>query len=149
MPRGDDYAARVRAARAYADLDRVAFGERLGFSKETVSRIESGERSIAGDSALLAKIAVACGVPHDFMEVGFSRFDRPISDVERELYALREAHEELAQQVGTLAQIVEKGDGMDLARIIREGRPRSPRTPAQRRRAPSDGEAPTSEAAGG
>lgn len=149
MARGDDYAARVRAARAYADLDRVALGERLGFSKETVSRIESGERSVAGDSALLAKIAVACGVPRDFMEAGFGRFERPISDVERELYALRESHEELAGRVGALAQMIEKGDGMDLARIIREGRPRSPRTQAPRRRVPGAGEAPTSEAAGG
>jgi transcriptional regulator with XRE-family HTH domain len=89
MPRGDHHSARIRAARAFADLDRIELGKRIGFSKETVSRLESGERG-ADDPVLLGKIAAACGVPAEFMALGFAPLERPLTDVEQRLYELEQ-----------------------------------------------------------
>lgn len=61
---------RVRAARAYAGFrNRAALAARLELSKETVQRIEGGQREVKR-SELLA-IAEACGVPMWFLEDGW------------------------------------------------------------------------------
>ena len=61
---------RVRAARAYAGFrNRATLAQRLELSKETVQRIEGGEREVKR-SELLA-IAEACEVPMWFLEGGW------------------------------------------------------------------------------
>lgn len=61
---------RIRAARAYAGFrNRAALAERLELSKETLQRIEVGQREVKR-SELLA-IAEACEVPMWFLEGGW------------------------------------------------------------------------------
>ncbi|HST69074.1 MAG TPA: helix-turn-helix transcriptional regulator [Solirubrobacterales bacterium] len=61
---------RVRAARAYAGFrNRATLAQRLELSKETLQRIEGGEREVKR-SELLA-IAEACEVPMWFLEGGW------------------------------------------------------------------------------
>lgn len=61
---------RIRAARAYGGFrNRAALADRLELSKETVQRIEGGQREVKR-SELLA-IAEACKVPMWFLEGGW------------------------------------------------------------------------------
>lgn len=46
---GDVIAANVRAERGRLKLDQAALAERLGWSKSTVSNLESGRRTVAAD----------------------------------------------------------------------------------------------------
>lgn len=88
---GRDYAARVRAARAYAAMEQQAFASELGVSLRTLSRMESGERPATHDER--AVIADLCGVPHWFMEHGFHppAKELPPAEVNRRLSDLEEA----------------------------------------------------------
>lgn len=63
------YAARIRAARAYARLTQSQLAERLGVDVQTVKRREAGGRDPARGELLA--IAAICGVPAAFMEDGF------------------------------------------------------------------------------
>ena len=67
-------AARVRAARAYADLDQRQLGEALGKSVYTVKRLERGMRDIS--DAELQAVAKVCKVPLSFLVTGFA--DQPV-----------------------------------------------------------------------
>src|SRR3954469_4335919 len=62
-------AARVRAARAFADLTQSEVAQRLGVSNMTVKVMEKGGRDFAHED--LEAIADQCGVPLDFMLHGF------------------------------------------------------------------------------
>lgn len=62
-------AARVRAARAHADLDQTALGEALGKSVYTVKRLERGLRDVSDDE--LEVIARVTDVPVGFLIAGF------------------------------------------------------------------------------
>jgi transcriptional regulator with XRE-family HTH domain len=62
-------AARIRAARNFADLDQATFAEALGVSVATVKRYERGTRDVSLDICYL--LADMCGVPRAFMEHGF------------------------------------------------------------------------------
>ena len=95
-PRGDRIAARIRAAAAYADLNRGQLGEALGYSVETVSALFAGQK--ATDIELRRKIAATCGVPAEFMEYGFDRIADPIPEPERRV---RELLEQVQQDVVT------------------------------------------------
>lgn len=69
-----DYAARIRAARAYKDITQKELAELLGTSEQSVKRRESGEQQPKrGD---LLAIAAACEVPFAFMENGFGIAER-------------------------------------------------------------------------
>ncbi len=73
-PRGDAYAARIRAAISYADKDRDEIGDALRArvgegSPETVSRLMSGKK--VSDEKVREVIADACDVPLWFLEHGF------------------------------------------------------------------------------
>lgn len=70
-PRGGEYAARIRAAHAYAGLKQPELAKLLGLSVETVSRLENG-RGNANDERILRRVAEACGVPYAFMEHGWA-----------------------------------------------------------------------------
>jgi transcriptional regulator with XRE-family HTH domain len=63
------YAARVRAARAFAGLTQDQLAERLGVDTNTIKRREAGTQH-PKRGELLA-IAAVTGVPESFMEHGF------------------------------------------------------------------------------
>lgn len=63
-------AARMRAARAFADLDQADFAKLLGVSVVTIKRMERGTRDISLDE--LYALADLCDVPRDFMQAGFT-----------------------------------------------------------------------------
>jgi transcriptional regulator with XRE-family HTH domain len=67
---GAIYAARIRAARGYANLTQQQLADALGVDVQTVKRRESPAGSDPKKGERLA-IAAACGVPPDFMEGGF------------------------------------------------------------------------------
>jgi transcriptional regulator with XRE-family HTH domain len=98
MPtRGDENAARVRAARAYAGIDQKTLADALGVSVQTYKRIESGVRPLLdGDAEVIAK---RCGVPRGFLLEGFTQHDPEgqarLELVRRELQALNEKIERL------------------------------------------------------
>jgi len=74
---------RIRTARAYAGFrNRANLAERLELSKETVQRIESGEREVKR-SELLA-IAEACEVPMWFLEKGWEGWRETARGVKEE-----------------------------------------------------------------
>jgi transcriptional regulator with XRE-family HTH domain len=68
-----DYAARIRAARAYAGLKQDELAERLGVDTNTIKRREAGTQN-PKRGELLA-IAAITGVPVSFMEHGFGETD--------------------------------------------------------------------------
>lgn len=69
----DPYAARIRAARAYAGLTREELAERLGVAISTIDRREAGTH--APKRGELLAIAAICGVPPAFMEHGFGEIN--------------------------------------------------------------------------
>lgn len=69
-----DFAARIRAARAWADLSQEQLAEQLGTTAQTIKRREAGTQQ-PKRGELLA-IAAICGVPSSFMEHGFGEVDR-------------------------------------------------------------------------
>lgn len=119
-PRGGELAARVRAAAGWADLDRPAFGEAIGYGKETISRLYSGAKIPDGDDLKL--IATACKVPLWFLEHGF---DPPRSDTERalrdEINSLRVAQLETASAVLAMQRAIAELERRDRPRKAGEG----------------------------
>jgi transcriptional regulator with XRE-family HTH domain len=82
-------AARIRAARAFADLDQAAFAKELGVSVVTIKRMERGARETSLDD--LHQLADLCGVPREFMAEGFASGSSAHSAVVEELHELRAA----------------------------------------------------------
>lgn len=62
-------AARIRAARAFADVDQATFAQALGVAVVTIKRMERGTRDVSLDD--LYKLADLCAVPRDFMAHGW------------------------------------------------------------------------------
>jgi transcriptional regulator with XRE-family HTH domain len=69
-PRGGAEAARARAARAYADKRLPQLAAELGWSKETLARVERGARALDSDER--AALAAACGLPAEFFTADFA-----------------------------------------------------------------------------
>lgn len=84
-------AARIRAARAYADLSQPGLAALVGVSAATIKRLERGYRATVIDDADLDRIADACGVPRAFMREGFQ--DGPLELTERQLARMTETIE--------------------------------------------------------
>lgn len=76
MSTDDTYAARVRAARAYAKLDLDKLAKPLPFSWRTLSRIESGTRTLRVPEALI--VAETTGVPLWFLLYGWDGWEELI-----------------------------------------------------------------------
>lgn len=62
--------ARIRAARAYAGHSQGSLAAALGMSRTTYKRLERGTRLPSMDEQHV--IAETCGVPLDFLVVGFA-----------------------------------------------------------------------------
>jgi ribosome-binding protein aMBF1 (putative translation factor) len=71
---GPNPAARVRAARAAADLSREDLGRAIGLSARTVRRLEDGQRRISPQE--LRRIAATCDVPEWFLAHGWQGWER-------------------------------------------------------------------------
>lgn len=69
------YSARIRAARNYAGLTQIQLAEALGVDEQTIKRRESpaGNEPKKGERIAIASI---CGVPPEFMEIGFGEITR-------------------------------------------------------------------------
>lgn len=64
-------AKRVRAARAYAGLTREQLAAQSPLTYKQIKLLESGSRTLTTREELLA-VGRACGVPDEFMDIGFS-----------------------------------------------------------------------------
>lgn len=73
-PEGPSAAARVRAARAAADLSREELGRAIGLSARTVRRLEDGQRRISPQE--LRRVAASCHVPEWFLAYGWRGWER-------------------------------------------------------------------------
>lgn len=89
--RGDERAAILRAAAAYADLGRLDIGRIIGQSKESVSRIFAGTKTLTDEEARV--FVEACGLPPRFAEVGFAPLREPITELEADFYEWRDQAE--------------------------------------------------------
>lgn len=69
MNQEDPTIARIRAARAYANLSQPALAEAIGMSLPTYKRAELGKRPVSTEELL--RIARACEVPPQFLITGF------------------------------------------------------------------------------
>lgn len=72
QPEGDRpiLAARIRVARAWANLSQVDLAEALDVSVQTIKRVELGQRPVSTDE--LMRVATTCHVPERFMLRGFT-----------------------------------------------------------------------------
>lgn len=69
---------RIRAARGYSGLSQPALAEALGVSKDTLARIERGERDLLGYElrGFIATVADATSLPPAFFSVDFEQLPR-------------------------------------------------------------------------
>jgi transcriptional regulator with XRE-family HTH domain len=86
---GEELAARLRAARAYADLRQADLADLLGESLTTYKRMERDGRNLDSEDRLRA-VARRCGIPEAFMLAGWGPLARPLSDAERRLVAVED-----------------------------------------------------------
>ena len=114
-------AARVRAARAYADLDQRQLGEALGKSVYTVKRLERGMRDIS--DAELQAVAKVCKVPLSFLVTGFADQPVDLDDLEplsvgtAQLF-FADAVKQLAARLDELEELVRTTAPNDLAEQV-------------------------------
>jgi transcriptional regulator with XRE-family HTH domain len=129
-----DYAARIRAARAFAGLKQEQLAERLGVDTNTIKRREAGTQN-PKRGELLA-IAAITGVPVSFMEHGFGETDESevlerLDRIEAALLAGvgdLEQPRDYARAVVSELRAAEGGDG---AREPTQGQDRGPRPVGQ------------------
>lgn len=71
---GPRQGARLRAARAAADLSREELAGAIGCSARTIRRLEDGQRRVTPDER--RRIAHACDAPEWFLEHGWRGWQR-------------------------------------------------------------------------
>jgi transcriptional regulator with XRE-family HTH domain len=87
-----DTAPRVRAARAWADLDQRELSNRSGVSYDRIRAIEAGDRERRSRQPRVAQveelraIGEACSVPRWFMEAGFELPDIDPEELDRQVH---------------------------------------------------------------
>jgi transcriptional regulator with XRE-family HTH domain len=84
---------RIRAARAYAGYSLDELADRVGFGRQTLVRIEQGERQ--AKRMELREIAVVCGLPYEFFTSDFDQLRGDRSDLELDLDVVRDVAEML------------------------------------------------------
>lgn len=114
-----DQAARIRAARAYADLSRVEMAKRIGVSETTLQRRENGLQPAR--RLELVAIADVCQVPISFLEDGFAaqRVETALEAMQSERAAMREEMEDIRMFIRDALRM-EPGKGRDAT--VRPGR---------------------------
>lgn len=113
-----NYAARVRAARAYAHITQEQLAQALGVNVQTIKRreLDPGDE-LAQPPKKGERLAIAhiCGVPPEFMEDGFGGYAHDelvdaVSELDEQLQVLR--RELLVRGLEALPQTAE-GDQRD------------------------------------
>lgn len=81
----DELVRRIRAARGYAGLSQPALAGRLGVSKDTLARIERGERALRPleERNFPQLVAEATDLPVEFFTESFAHLERAGDDTER------------------------------------------------------------------
>jgi transcriptional regulator with XRE-family HTH domain len=74
--------ARLRAARAYAELSQPELAERIQLGEVTYAKCERGQRAVPRRELLA--IAEACGVPMWFLEGGWDGWRGDVEDAARQ-----------------------------------------------------------------
>ena len=134
--RGDEAAARIRAAIAYADLKVPEVAAALGVSDTTVSRMQAGTAAI--DERQWLALADACDVPPEFMELGFD----PLATG-----SVSERVEALERQLGTVLRRLSSVERREMpGRLGRLGEagPTSAEGPAEEEPPAAEGSGPGS-----
>lgn len=130
-----DYSPRIRAARTYAGLSQKELADALGVDEQTIKRRESpsGKEPKPGERIAIASV---CGVPVEFMEVGFGEIQR--DEILDDLDYLRTKLDALSD---ALAVLVEQRQ-VELAEPPPAPSPAEsrPATPRRRTERPGDGQ---------
>lgn len=115
--------ARIRAAVAYSGLQQGEIANAIGVSKSALARWMAGSsEGRAADDADLAKLAVACGVPLIFLELGFQE---PSPDEVVDL-RFRALEAKVDQLIGVLGSVpLDPDDAAAFIRILRENQMRA------------------------
>lgn len=100
---GDEEAARLRAAFAYAGLTKAQRAELLGVAPRTVTRVESGQSEVPAGA--WPRVIEATGVPSWFASPGFEQ-DAP-SVVER-VEALEHRHSTVVDALSSVGRLEEE-----------------------------------------
>jgi len=105
-------AARVRAARAFADLEQRDLAEALELSVATIRRIERGGRTASAPE--LIHIGEVCGVPREFMLHGFT-LGAPLAtpgsgglDLDADMARLNRRDDELERRIAVQESFMER-----------------------------------------
>ena len=101
-PRNGETAARLRAARGYKGLTQAQLAQRLGISVETLSRMENGKGPVSDRRR--DEVGELCEVPPEFMLSGFASLEQPVSDIQRQVYMVREELLALGERVRPLIE---------------------------------------------
>lgn len=114
-PRTAPQAARVRAARAYADLNQPQIAAALSFSHRDWARVEAGEKAL--DPAQLEQLAELCHVPLAFLNDGFGAqtdLDRLLSHFRAfEEFAHRTTDQALSQRNAIFGEVRHRLAGVE------------------------------------
>jgi transcriptional regulator with XRE-family HTH domain len=115
----DEAARRVKAARAYAELTREQLAQRTSLSVKSLKLIEERRRQSTTREEL-AQIGHACGVPGEFMEIGFQGAARVYSDLQRIFAAV------LSQDMPAILAEAERMGVLEAVRQASDGSPPPP-----------------------
>lgn len=101
-PAAQDVAARIRAARAYADLSREELAKRFGgaISSRLIRRLERGETRPS--EAQLMLFASSCGLPPGFFTADFGVLDDSPGTISSQLDAVVERVQRVETDLSSL-----------------------------------------------
>ena len=86
----------LRAAWGYSGLGQDELAEKVGVPPGTFRGYLRRGQANAAPQSVIQNVARECGVPPEFMEVGFAPLERPITDMEQRLYELERRVDGLA-----------------------------------------------------
>jgi transcriptional regulator with XRE-family HTH domain len=90
LPNSEELAARLRAARAYADVTRRQLAERIGrrdLDERALAKFEDPTLKAPGYEQI-ELIAQACGLPTTFFTIDLDKLDDPVAAVAAQLKSI-------------------------------------------------------------
>lgn len=142
-----EIARRANAVIAYSGLTHEELAKATGITLGTIRNIVSTTRPSGGNPENRLRVALACGVPALFMEVGFAPLEREITDADqivlqevRRLAALAQRipaiEERLGEVEGRVSEIgLEAAEAAVSAPATEPGTPADAQSPPRGRRA--------------
>lgn len=118
------YAARIRAARGYADITQQQLADRMGVDVQWVKRREKNSGGQNPKPGELIAIAAICEVPEQFMTSGFGEPSRSelveiLDEISERLELLSPSDEALERELGDAADEADRRES-DSERDARE-----------------------------